>query len=206
MVETIEPAVRRPWRQFDQGTWRRALGSYIAGSIVGGAATGAAIGALGETLKAAPVFRDALAASFPLIALLAILRDVIAPATRLPALQRQVPERWRWVLPLPVAMFLYGFQLGLGWATFVYYASYFVLLLFLLLSGNVLYAMVLHALYGLARASFLVPAVPAVRRGDVLPYLERLGALRGGIGWANAAVVAILAGLLFMLGLPFAEA
>ena len=36
-----------------------------------------------------------------------------------PQIRRQVPEHWRRVMPLPLAAFLYGILLGLGFTTFV---------------------------------------------------------------------------------------
>ena len=36
-----------------------------------------------------------------------------------PQIRRQVPERWRWIMPLPLACALYGVLLGLGFTTFV---------------------------------------------------------------------------------------
>ena len=59
--------------------------------------------------------REGLGAAIALAAAIADWRGVrIAPQIR-----RQVPERWRWTLPLPLACALYGVLLGLGFTTFV---------------------------------------------------------------------------------------
>ena len=36
-----------------------------------------------------------------------------------PQIRRQLPEGWRWTMPLPLAAGLYGVLLGLGFTTFV---------------------------------------------------------------------------------------
>ena len=59
--------------------------------------------------------REAIGAVIALAAAIADWRGVrIAPQIR-----RQVPERWRWTQPLPLACGLYGILLGLGFTTFV---------------------------------------------------------------------------------------
>ncbi len=53
-----------------------------------------------------------------MIALLAAVAE--ARGMRIvPQIRRQVPEHWRRVMPLPLAAFLYGILLGLGFTTFV---------------------------------------------------------------------------------------
>ena len=43
-----------------------------------------------------------------------------ARGTRIvPQIRRQLPERWRWTMPMPLAAALYGILLGLGFTTFV---------------------------------------------------------------------------------------
>ena len=93
-----------------------ATATFAIGAVAGGVATFGGLSLLGGLLgHGAAGLRDALAGALALAAALADWRGWrIAPQIR-----RQVPERWRWIMPLPLACGLYGLLLGLGFTTFV---------------------------------------------------------------------------------------
>ncbi|HXP38504.1 MAG TPA: hypothetical protein VN817_12130, partial [Solirubrobacteraceae bacterium] len=112
MVETIGSAL---------GDVRRAVTiaasvTFALGTLIGGALTFGGLAALGSLAgHGFTGLREGLGAALALAAAIADWRGVkIAPQIR-----RQVPESWRWTLPLPLACALYGVLLGLGFTTFV---------------------------------------------------------------------------------------
>ena len=113
MVDTIGTALGDARRGVTAGgerdvrRWARspAVSSTFGGLSLAGAALGSGSAGL----------RDAIAGALALAAAFADWRGWrIAPQIR-----RQVPERWRWIMPLPLASSLYGLLLGLGFTTFV---------------------------------------------------------------------------------------
>lgn len=171
MVYTIAPAVRRsPGLR----SWALVSATYALGSVLGGAITGFAVGLTGSALSIFHLSSQLTRVAFGLLAGASVIRDVRFPMSTLPALHRQVPERWRGSLPLPIATFLYGFQLGLGWATHAYFATYYVLLGFVLMTGNAASGAFLVALYGFGRASVVLMFPPESE--DLDHRLERMGA------------------------------
>ena len=90
--------------------------SFIPGALLGGVATFGALAAAGSLLHGAGGrIAYGLAAAIALLAAVAEARGMRI----VPQIRRQVPEHWRRVMPLPLAAFLYGILLGLGFTTFV---------------------------------------------------------------------------------------
>jgi hypothetical protein len=98
------------------GPQRRVVASCAAftlGACAGGAASFAALGAAGSLVP------SRLATTIALTLAVAGAFAEARNARIAPQIRRQVPERWRRTLPLPVAAALYGLVLGLGFTTFV---------------------------------------------------------------------------------------
>src|SRR5262249_16737912 len=112
MIETIGSALGSVRR----GVTTVSVLTFTVGAVAGGAVTFAGPALLGGLLGwGSAGVRAGVALALSLAAACADWRGVrIAPQIR-----RQVPERWRWVMPLPVASSLYGVLLGLGFTTFV---------------------------------------------------------------------------------------
>jgi hypothetical protein len=112
MVETIGPSGHTGGRR----TTTAALAAFVPGALAGGVATFAALAALGGLVHGAGGrLAYGIAAVIALLAALAEARGLpIVPQVR-----RQLPEHWRRVMPMPLAAFLYGILLGLGFTTFV---------------------------------------------------------------------------------------
>ncbi|MGH2805466.1 MAG: hypothetical protein ACRDL4_20880, partial [Thermoleophilaceae bacterium] len=108
MVETFTPAVCG-----SRTRQRVAAALFAASALATAAALGALLGLAGATLGAD---RAVLAAAG--LALLVAAREARLVRLPLPQSRRQVPERWRFELPLPVWASGYGAGLGAGFLTY----------------------------------------------------------------------------------------
>jgi hypothetical protein len=153
--------------------WATTVAVLIVASTVGGAMTGAVLGALGA-LVALPVWLGAAGCA------VALVLDLVH---RAPSGRRQVDEDWLvryrpWVYAVG-----FGWQLGTGVVTIVTSAATYALLLLLVVVG-LPWAVVAGAVFGLVRALPLL----AARSADSPERLRRL-ARRLDRGTAPAARV-----------------
>jgi hypothetical protein len=167
MVDTIGTALGDARR----GVMILATATFTIGAVAGGVATFGGLALLGGLLgHGAADLRDALAGALALAAALADWRGWrIAPQIR-----RQVPERWRWIMPLPVACGLYGLLLGLGFTTFVLSFAVWALAGISFAAGSATFGVAIGAAFGAGRALPVLWIAPRLRseRGDLA--LERL--------------------------------
>ena len=186
MLETFTPAVC--------GSRKRQTVAqvFFAVASVGTAAVlGLALGLAGAGLGG----RQALLAAAGL-ALVGAAREAGILRFPLPQSRRQVPERWRFELPLPVWASGYGAGLGAGFFTFQPVSTLWVACAGALALARPLPAALCLSLYGAGRAAMVV--WPRRRAGDPTAAVERLVARRGALAPAN--VVALLA-VAVLLGL-----
>lgn len=167
MVDTIGTALGDARRT----TMRLACATFTLGALLGGAATFGGLALLGQLLgPGAGGTRDALAAALALAAAIADWRGLrIAPQIR-----RQVPERWRWVLPLPLACGLYGLLLGLGFTTFVLTFAVWALAGISFAADSAAFGVVVGVAFGLGRALPVLWIAPRLRTPAGDRALERL--------------------------------
>lgn len=128
------------------------VSAYLVGSVLGGAATGAVLGAIGA-LVAAPLpdrlrlGLGALVCAVAAVADLAVARGRL----RLPGGRRQVDEDWLTRYRGWVYGGGFGFQLGLGVVTIVTSAATYALLALAVLTGGLLPGLALGTAFGLVR-------------------------------------------------------
>jgi hypothetical protein len=148
-----------------------ATATFTVGALVGGAITFGGLALLGGLLgHGLTGLRDALAGALALAAALADWRGwKIAPQIR-----RQVPERWRWIMPLPLACGLYGLLLGLGFTTFVLSFAVWALAGISFAADSAIFGLIAGLAFGLGRALPVVWIAPRLgtERGE--RALERL--------------------------------
>jgi hypothetical protein len=148
-----------------------ATATFTIGALAGGAITFGGLSLLGELLgHGAAGLRDALAGAVALAAALADWRGwKIAPQIR-----RQVPERWRWIMPLPLACGLYGLLLGLGFTTFVLSFAVWALAGISFAADSATFGVVVGVAFGIGRALPVMWIAPRLgtERGE--QALERL--------------------------------
>jgi len=157
MVETIGLAGEKGRRL----TTTAACAAFVPGAVVGGVATFGLLSVLGELVHGA-AGRSAylVAAGVAFAAAAAEARGLrIAPQIR-----RQLPERWRWTMPLPLAAGLYGVLLGLGFTTFVLTFGVWALGGISFALGDPTAGLVIGAAFGVGRAIPVVVLAPAVDR------------------------------------------
>jgi hypothetical protein len=142
-----------------------ATASFTIGALAGGAVTFGGLSLLGGLLgHGATELRDSLAGALALAAAFADWRGLkIAPQIR-----RQVPERWRWIMPLPLACALYGLLLGLGFTTFVLSFAVWALAGISFAADSAILGVVVGVAFGLGRALPVLWIAPRLgtERGD----------------------------------------
>jgi sulfite exporter TauE/SafE len=174
-------------------SWRRTVTAYVVASIIGGAAVGAALGAVGKLVHVQDT-RWTLAVA-GVLALVAAALDV---AGRLPTLRRQVDETWMnryrdWVYGAG-----FGLQLGVGAMTIVTSASVYLTWLVELLTADAAVGALVGGAFGLSRAAPLL-GTAHIASADRLRSAQRQWqarlplARRGTIGVETAAGLAMLA-------------
>jgi hypothetical protein len=183
MVETFTPAVCGSRRR-----QRLALAGFAVGAVAASALVGAALGAVGALLGTELAFLVAA------LALLAAAREAGIVRLSLPQLRRQVPERWRSDLPLPVWSVGYGIGLGLGFLTFQPVATFWVACAAAVALGKPLAAGLCFAAYGAGRA--LMTAWPRHGQADATAAVESLARRRRLLLLGNVLVLLVCAGLL----------
>jgi hypothetical protein len=159
MVDTIGSAL---------GDTRRSITllaclTFTFGAVIGGILTfgglalaGGLIGDQGGWL------REALGGVIALAAAIADWRGVkIAPQIR-----RQVPERWRWTMPLSVACGLYGVLLGLGFTTFVLTFAVWALAGIAFTAASLPLGLLVGVAFGVGRALPIVWMAPGLHNGN----------------------------------------
>jgi hypothetical protein len=149
MLASINPLGERSRNR----SWGATFTWYVAGSVAGGVAMGAAFGLLGVGLDALLPGDDTLTALLVLgCALLALAYDLHLFGLQLPTIVRQVDENW---LPRYRAWVYaggFGLQLGLGVVTVVTTSAVYLTWIFAALAGSVWGGIVIGATFGLVRA------------------------------------------------------
>jgi hypothetical protein len=184
MVETFTPAVCG-----SRSRQRLALVLFALGALAAAAALGAALGLAGSLVGTRPALIGAAA-----LAALAALRELGLLRLPLPQSRRQVPERWRNELPLPLWSAGYGAGLGVGFLTFQPVATFWVACAAALALGRPVLAAGCFALYGFGRA--FMAAWPRRREPDGAAAVERMVGQSSFVTRANAAVLVLAVVLL----------
>lgn len=148
-------------------SWRRTVTAYVVASIVGGAAVGGLLGAVGSLLSV-------VHSRWPVVVggTVALVAAALDLAGRLPTLRRQVDETWLnryrdWVYGAG-----FGLQLGVGAMTIVTSASLYLAWVVELLSGNVVIGAIIGAAFGSSRALPLV-GTAHITTADLLRQAQR---------------------------------
>jgi hypothetical protein len=135
--------------------------TFAPGAVLGGMATFGLLSGLGDVVHG--VGGRAAYAVAATIAVAAALAE--ARGTRIvPQIRRQLPERWRWTMPMPLAAALYGVLLGLGFTTFVLSFGVWALAGIGFALGDLHVGLVIGAAFGLGRALPIVGVAPVVDR------------------------------------------
>jgi hypothetical protein len=169
MVDTIGAVVNGEGRK--RAVWSAFL--HVIGATAAAALMGATLGAIGS-LVGAPWSGAGLIVVIVLAAAY-LVRETFNVPIPVPQSRRQVPDWWRSFYTAPVAAFMFGAGLGVGFLTFLTYGTFLVVAAAALVSGDPLLGVALCAPFGLARSLAVAPA--ARRSGYFRSMLRRLEAL-----------------------------
>ncbi len=189
MVETISPVVHGT-----RTRWAGALALHAVGATTTAAGFGALVAAAGAMLGAP--WGRAGGAIVAGVAVLYLVRELTGIRVPVPQLRRQVPDWWRTYFGRPLAAFLYGAGLGIGFFTFLGHGTLVVVTVGAASTGRPLWGALAIAPFGLARG--LAPLVGARSREpeDGRRLVDRLSSMsdllrRGLNGLALAAILVI---------------
>jgi len=189
MVETIAPVVHGDSRsRYRLSLLLHSLGAMLSAALVGTVAgpVGLLVGAPWETWTFVAVAAVALAYA---------VREITGLKIPIPDRHRQVPLWWRSFYSAPVAGFLYGLGLGVGYLTYLSFGTYVAVTVAALASGSPLVGAALCAPFGLGRA--ISVALANRKAGEDRPSgIDRIDDL-AGTRWPHAfngaALVAVAA-------------
>jgi hypothetical protein len=191
MVETISPVVYGA-----RTRWAGALALHALGATATAAGFGALVAAAAAKLGAP--WGRAGGAIVAAVAVLYLVRELAGIRVPVPQLRRQVPDWWRTYFGRPLAAFLYGAGLGIGFFTFLGHGTLVVVTVGAASTGRPLWGALAMAPFGLARG--LAPLVAAGSREpeDGRRLVDRLSSMsdrlrRGlnGLALAGILVVAV---------------
>ena len=155
MVETVGIAGDGGRRR----TTIAACATFLPGALIGGVVTFGSLAALGEAIHGAGGrLAYVLAAAIAIAAAAAEARGLRI----VPQIRRQLPEAWRWTMPLPLASALYGILLGLGFTTFVLSFGVWALAGISIALGDPRTGLLIGAAFGVGRALPVLAVAPAV--------------------------------------------
>ncbi|MEZ5142868.1 MAG: sulfite exporter TauE/SafE family protein [Acidimicrobiales bacterium] len=169
--------------------WGVTAAWYVAGSVLGGATSGAAFGAVGALVRIGleAVGVSSTARTVGALLVLAVLCavglafDLHLLGLELPTNHRQVNERWLDTYRSWVYGGGFGFQLGLGLVTIVTVSATYLTFAAAFLSGSVLGGLVIGVTFGLARALPLLWARHADDFGAIRDLHRRSAAWEGPV-------------------------
>ena len=187
MVETISPVV--------YGTrmrWVGAVSLHAAGAAATAAAFGAAVAAAGALLGAPWGMAGAVVLAGA--AMVYVVRELTGVRIPVPQLRRQVPDWWRTYFGRPLAAFLYGAGLGVGFLTFLGHGTLVVVTVGAASTGRPLIGALVMAPFGLARG--LAPLVGAGSKApeDGARLVDRLSSTSGRLRSGLNAVALVTVG------------
>jgi hypothetical protein len=167
MVETVGlsgDGARRP-------TVIASCATFAPGAALGGVATFGLLAVLGDAVHgAAGETAYLLAAAVAVAAAVAEARGVRI----VPQIRRQLPEGWRWTMPLPLAAALYGVLLGLAFTTFVLSFGVWALAGISLALGDPHAGLVIGIAFGIGRSIPVLVVAPLVDRPLGIRYVEAM--------------------------------
>jgi hypothetical protein len=192
MVETISPVVYG-----SRGRWATAFVLHVIGATVTAALFGAVLGALGGLLDAP--WGRAGAVVLAAAAVVYAFGELPRVTATVPQLRRQVPDWWREFFSWPVAAFLYGAGLGVGFFTYLSHGTLVVVSVAAIASGQAWVGALVVAPFGLVRG---LSAARGAGVGtpqesqDLVDLLasspERRRAIANGVALTAVAVLAVV--------------
>jgi hypothetical protein len=201
MVGTILPIVHGERRNRKPPI---ALALHVSGYLFGSATMGVLLGLLGA-------FSNELGLNgirSPVLLLVGVLSVLFAAhelrliRLPLPSCRRQVPSRWRFVLRPRTLAFAYSYGLGLGFLTMISTTTFYLVTLWIVLSGGIGTGVITMLLFGLGRALPMIAVAPKIQNaGSVRQCVQRLDYWNPAMHAINGLALAFAGSLLTTAGL-----
>jgi len=190
--------------------YRTTAAWFIVGGLIGGCALGATAALFALAVRAMGPSHNIVLGVVALAALIALASDLEIFGFRLPIHHRQVNERWLdqfrgWVYGIG-----FGFQIGMGLATYIMTAALYLLIVVASLSQSVVVALTLGAVFGLVRGLAVLLGRTITNPETLRSFHRRFSAVGPQIrlvtiavegGCAGACVVAVGAPTLLALAI-----
>jgi cytochrome c biogenesis protein CcdA len=153
--------------------WLRAVAAYTVAGSVSASLVGALLGSIGHGFRAAGLYWCAVA-----LALALATRELGWLRFQLPQRERQTEKVWAHEFGFVTAAAMWGFHIGLGFATYVRHWGFWVLTLVAFAVGEPAYGAALMLLYWLGRAMpvWVMPLIWQTR--DTRELMEAISANR----------------------------
>lgn len=151
-----------------------AASFFFVGSLLGGAATGAIAGGLGDLALPAQPTVDGIV--IVVLAVAGAALDARVFGLHLPTITRQVDERWLHKYRAWVYGFGFGVQLGVGVATIVSSAAVYLMVVAALLTRSFAAGALIGAVFGVVRGASIVLARRVVTYDELRRLHRRLAA------------------------------
>jgi MFS family permease len=189
MLSTITPMAEagRGHRFRTTAAW------FLIGSVIGGATLGALMALMGVGIGALQVSSSSVLWIVGVAALVAAASDGRVAGFHLPGHDRQVNERWLdryryWVYGAG-----FGWQIGVGLATYIMTAGLYLLIFMGAAADDPLIAIGLGTLFGLVRGLAVYLAADLTTREKLLRFHARFEALREPVRRAMIVIQALVA-------------
>lgn len=171
--------------------WFKSVIAYTVSGLVSATVVGGGIGFIGYALTISPAWWF-----IGLVALGVALRDWGLVRFRLPECRRQTEKRWAHNSGFVIASFMWGFHIGLGFATYVKYGGFWILTLIAIAWGRPDYGAALLGTYWIGR-TLSVWIAPLLRNANdvgelMMTMVEQCGFLSTSSGLACVALAAIV--------------
>lgn len=190
MIGKITPLVEEAGRR----VWTNAVAFHMLGLGLSSACLGLVLGFAGGILGM-PALGVAAPVAWSLVAFVCGLRDVGLVPFPVLEFQRQTPGAWKCVFGAEWAAFLWGLDLGQGWTVRIPFATYFALVIWVILAGHPVVGAATLGAYALGKglpvAAARWPALRATNGGLVRACLVRRPAAARLVG-ATTVTVAVL--------------
>ncbi|HEX4866341.1 MAG TPA: hypothetical protein VFV32_01820 [Acidimicrobiales bacterium] len=207
MLSTITPL----GEQARGNRWSRSATWFVAGAVLGGATLGAGAAGLAAIMAALDLSDGATIGAAAVLAAVTIASDLQLGGFRLPSHTRQVNETWLDQFRSWVYGGGFGWQIGVGLATYVTTAAVYLMIALAALGASPLAAFAVVTGFGLVRglavllgAGLTTPQkmmalhrrleelLPAAQRAVVAVQAVVL-AVAAGVAWGPAAAIAVAA-------------
>jgi len=170
-------------------SWSRTAVWFVVGSVVGGLTLGAAMAGLAAVVGALGLSVGVVLGVAAVSALVCGASDLDPFGLHLPYHGRQVNERWldryrAWVYGAG-----FGWQIGVGLATYITTAGIYLMILLTALTGEPWFALALGGAFGLVRGLAIYAGRTITSPEALLRVHRRFGALRQPVRLATAVVL-----------------